>query len=95
MEFLSRLGRRFNGQTLSRAAKQILGNSLAIEHLLPHLAEVCGAHDPAPKSGDLFMQGRHAGRRDIWLEIQSLLHLSDEEVVALLRGRAIERRDEH
>lgn len=92
---MSRFGRHFGGRMLSRAFKQVFGSPLAIEHVLPYLAERCGAHDPAPRTGDLFMQGRHAGRRDIWLELQNFIHLSDEEVISVLRGRAIERRDEH
>lgn len=93
-EFLSRLGRWFSASNTARAFKQCFGSPLAIEHVLPHLAEFCGAHDPAPKSNDLFMQGRHAGRRDVWLELQTFLHLSDQEIADLLRGRAIQRRDD-
>ncbi len=92
-EFLSRLGRLFDlGQT-RKAYRMALLSPAAGAFILPDLAEFCGANDPAPPAPDLFMQGRHAGRRDVWLHIQEFLHLTDEELMALYQGRAVVRRE--
>ena len=92
-EFVTRLGRRFQVDRLARAYRVCLLSPAACEYIIPDLAEYCGANDPAPKDGDMFMQGRAAGRRDVWLRLQSFLHLTDEELVALLAGRAVVRRE--
>ena len=57
--------------------------------VLADLADFCGATDPAPAEGDLFKQGRAAGRRDVWLRIVAHRHLREEEVFALLKGEPI------
>lgn len=54
--------------------------------VLSDLADFCGAVDPAPRSADIFSQGRAAGRRDVWLRIQHHLGLEAPEVYALLKG---------
>lgn len=92
-DFLTRLGRLVSSRELRRAYRACLLSPAGTEHILPDLAEFCGAHDPAPKAEDLFMQGRHAGRRDVWLRIQNFLHLTEEELVALYAGRAVVRRE--
>ena len=92
--FLSRLGRRFHLRDVARAYRMCLLSPAGSEFILPDLAEFCGAHDPAPKSDDLFMQGRAAGRRDLWLRIQNFLHLTDDELAALYAGRPVMRRDD-
>lgn len=91
--FLTRLGRPIQWPNLVRAYRACLNSPAATEHILPDLAEFCGASDPAPKIPDLFMQGRHAGRRDVWLRIQGFLHLSDADLMALHTGRPIVRRE--
>lgn len=91
--FLSRLGRRFHLREVSRAYRTCLLAPLSTEFILPDLAEFCGAHDPAPKNADLFMQGRAAGRRDVWLRLQNFLHLTDDELAALYAGRPVMRSD--
>lgn len=93
LEFLSRLGRRTRLDHLRRAYLLALRSPVAVEHILPDLAEFCGANDPAPKADNLFMQGRAAGRRDVWLRIQNFLHLNDEELMALYAGRPTTRRE--
>lgn len=93
MDLLTRLGRRVRLDTLSKAF-QIAFSTPGTAPALSHLAEFCGASDPAPKSPDLFMQGRAAGRRDVWLEIQKFIHLSDRELMELLAGRQVQPRGE-
>lgn len=64
---------------------------LAIEHVLPDVAEFCHVNEPAPRESDLFVQGRAAGRLDVWLHMQEYLHLTDEEIYALRRGQSVYR----
>jgi len=90
---LTRLGRLLNPRLLIRGYKLTFGSPVARQHVLPDLAEFCGANDPAPRNDDLFMQGRAAGRRDVWLRIQNFLHLTDDELMALYAGRPTMRRE--
>jgi hypothetical protein len=57
--------------------------------VLEDLAEFCYATEPAPRNPDMFAQGRFAGRRDVWLRIQSHFGLKDHELYSLLKGEFI------
>jgi hypothetical protein len=91
VEFLTRLGRRVRLDALAKGF-QIAFGTPGTEPVLPYLAEFCGASDPAPKTPDLFMQGRAAGRRDVWLEIQRFIHLTDQDLMELYAGRQAQPR---
>ena len=81
--FFGRFGRPVSPTDLSRAYKQLFTSQLALNHVLPDLAEFCKAAEPAPRISDLFVQGRAAGQRDVFLHIQEMVALSDDQVHAL------------
>ena len=85
----SRFGRTFTAGELGRAYNMTFRNPLSGRFVLPDIAEFCRATDPAPREGDLFIQGRAAGRRDVWLHLNEFLHLTEEELADVLRGRAV------
>ncbi len=87
IDFLTRLVTRF-GRT-AHMGVQVQAYRMIPQPALADLAEFCGAIDPAPVDGDMFKQGRVAGRRDVWLRIMSHLALREEEVYALLKGEPI------
>lgn len=87
-EFISRLGRRFTVSQVREAYCLTFLSPPGRHHVLPDLLEFTGALDPAPRNEDLFMQGRAAGRRDVWLRIQEHLRLTEEELFALYVGRS-------
>lgn len=91
VELLTRLGRRVRLADLAKGYK-IAFTTPGTEPVLLDLAEFCGASDPAPKTPDLFMQGRAAGRRDVWLRLQQFLHLDDRDLAELLVGRQVQPR---
>jgi hypothetical protein len=93
VEMFTRLGRRVRLDNLARGF-QIAFSTAGTEAVLPYLVEFCGASDPAPKTPDLFMQGRTAGRRDVWLEIQRFIHLTDRELMELFAGRQVQTHGE-
>lgn len=93
VDILTRLGRRQPLAQLKRAFG-IAFSTAGTAPLLPYLAEFCGANDPAPKTPDLFMQGRAAGRRDVWLELMKFIHLNDQDHAELLAGRPVQPRGE-
>lgn len=93
VEFFTRLGRKVKLDELAKAF-QIAFGAPGTGPALSYLAEFCGASDPAPKTPDLFMQGRTAGRRDVWLQIQQFIHLSDRELMELYAGREVQPRGE-
>lgn len=93
LEVLTRFGRRVKFEDLRKAYKTAF-STIGTELVLPDLAEFCGANDPAPKTPDLFMQGRAAGRRDVWLRLQNFLHLSDRDHMELLAGHQVQPRGE-
>ena len=59
------------------------------EITLADLLDFCGVFDEAPWHGDQFSQGRVAGRRDVGLRILEHLHLTHEEMYAVIQGRSI------
>ena len=92
-QFISRLGRLFTIGEISRAYNTTFRSVSGHNFILPDLAEFCYAAEPAPKLGDSFIQGRAAGRRDVWLHIAEYLHLTEEELFALYRGRSIKQEE--
>ena len=86
--FFGRFGRKFYPEDVSWAYKQLFTSQLALDHVLPDLAEFCKAAEPAPLPGDLWIQGRHAGWRDVFLHIQEMVDMTDEQVRALYITRA-------
>ncbi len=90
MQFTSRWGRRVDIPDLRRAYRQLFRNPVGSGTVLPDILEFCRAGEQAPRDGDLFVQGRHAGRQDVWLHIQEYLHLSDDELWQMRRGQMIE-----
>jgi hypothetical protein len=89
LEFVSRLGRRFLVAELKQAYTLVFRTVAGERFVLPDLAEFCYAYEPSPRGGDLFVQGRAAGRRDVWLHIREPLDLTEDELSALLRGRSL------
>ena len=87
--FFGRLGRKFTVGDLKKAFCTTLRSPAGERYVLPDLAEFCKAYEPAPRVDSLFVQGRAAGRRDVWLHISELLNLTEEELVALTTGRSI------
>lgn|SRR5574340_261061 len=65
------------------AYRAVFGSPDAHKHVLPDLAEFCGAIAPLPASHDQMLLA--AGRREVWLHIQGFLNLSDADVYAILR----------
>lgn len=93
-QFRSRLGRLFTVAEVKQAYSMVFRTIAGERFVLPDLAEFCHAYDPAPREGDLFLQGRAAGRRDVWLHIREPLDLTEEELSAMLRGRSLPKREE-
>lgn len=85
--FLERLRGRYGRQVDLKV--QVRGYRMMTPDVLADLAEFCGAIDPAPKDGGEFVQGRAAGRRDVWLRIMAHRVLRETEVYALLKGEPI------
>lgn len=87
-DFFGRYGRQFSPEDVSRAYKTLFTSQLGLDHVLPDLAEFCKAAEPAPRISDLFVQGRAAGQRDVFLHIQEMVQLTDEQVRDLYISRA-------
>jgi hypothetical protein len=87
-KFFSRYGHVYTASDMSRAYKTIFRTQLGLDYVLPDLAEFCHANDPAPRDSDLWLQGRAAGRRDVWLRVQEHLGLSEEQLQDLYVGRS-------
>jgi hypothetical protein len=79
-------GRRVNLHQQAQAFKRIFLSKDGQQVILPALADICGVGLPAPAQPDLFVQGRHAGRQDVWLFIQQHIQLPPEEIYSLLKG---------
>lgn len=61
------------------------------EIVVADLLTFCGVADEAPRGASEFEQGRAAGRRDVGLRLMEHLHLSPEELYAVIQGRSILR----
>lgn len=84
-KFLSRLGHDVDLSALRREYLR-MPDGVRVD-----LAEFCHAADPSPDTNDLFVQGRAAGRRDVWLRIARFLNLTDAELFDLWRGQSVTR----
>lgn len=87
-KFRSRLGRWFTIPELQRAYQTTLRSPAGEHWVLPDLAEFCRAFEPAPREDSLWIQGRVAGRRDVFLHIAEILGLTQEELEAIYRQRS-------
>lgn len=91
--FLSKLGRPFTVPELQGAYQMAFRTGFSERWVLPDLAEFCRASEPAPRESDLFVQGRAAGRRDVWLHINEILRLTEEELASVYKGRAFPKNE--
>ena len=89
-----RLGRRVRTEEIRSALQVALRSPVGERLILPYLLEYCRVFEPSPKDGDLFMQGRAAGRRDVGLHLAELLYLTPAELVALYTERGIIKQGE-
>src|SRR5216684_4489470 len=87
--FLSRLGRLFTTAEMKKAYQLVFRTTAGERFVLPDLAEFTHALEPAPRDSDLFVQGRAAGRRDVWLHINNHLHLTEEALAAVYMAHAL------
>jgi site-specific recombinase len=87
--FRSRWGRQTDVARFKQAYQVFRQNNDVREFVLPDLAEFCHAIEPAPPISDLFVQGRAAGRRDVWLRLQENINLTEPELYALWQARSI------
>lgn len=78
--FFGRWGRQYTAPDMSRAYRGLFQSQLGNDFVLPDLAEFCHAGEPSPEVSDLFIQGRAAGRRDVWLRIQNHLNMSEAQI---------------
>lgn len=62
------------------------------EVVLADLMTFCGVADEAPREVSEAEQNRAAGRRDVGLRILEHMHLSPEELYAVIQGRSILRK---
>ena len=92
-QFRSRLGRLWTINEMSNAYRLTFRNQTASRFVLPDLSEFCHAMEVAPKDSDLFVQGRAAGRRDVYMRIAEWLNLTEDELFAIHQGRSILRSD--
>ena len=88
--FFGRFGRKFFPEEISQAYKEIFSYQKARDVVLPDLAEYCKVSEPSPWTNDIYTQGRYAGRRDVFLYIQELCNLSDEQVRAFYISKSKE-----
>jgi hypothetical protein len=92
-EFISRLGRRWTISEMHRAYQLTFRTPNASQYILPDLSEFCHAMEVAPRDSDLFLQGRAAGRRDVYMHIAEWLNLTEDELFAIHYGRSILRQE--
>ncbi len=93
-KIISRLGGSYDVSEIRQAYQIVFRDAAAERVVLPDLAEFCYANEPAPRVSDLFLQGRAAGRRDVWLRLQEHLQLNEEDLFALYKWRSLPHREE-
>lgn len=81
--FFGRFGRRFTAPDLSRAFKEVFQSQLGLDFVLPAIAEYCHAAERSPEISDMYLQGRAAGKRDVWLFIQEHIKLPEAQIYEL------------
>ncbi len=89
MKWKTKWGRWFDSGEETKAFREVFNSPAGTFYVLPALADFCGAAEHAPKDGDLFKQGRAAGRRDVWLYLQEHLNMTEEELYGMLKGQPI------
>lgn len=92
-KFRTRWGWVFSISERAKAYKLAFRNPSG-EIALGDLLTFCGVADEAPRGGDLFSQGRAAGRRDVGLRIMEHIHLTHEELYAVIQGRSILKKED-
>jgi hypothetical protein len=88
-KFTTRLGHTWTIPDIRKAYGMTFRRDFGSD-VLSDLAEFCRASEMAPGTGEMWLQGRTAGRRDVWLHIQEMLHLTEEELYDLYVGRSVE-----
>ncbi len=91
--FISRLGRLFTASEIRQAYQMVFRTTAGERFVLPDLAEFTHALEPAPRDSDLFVQGRAAGRRDVFLRIQQHLNLTEADLASIYKAHALPRRE--
>lgn len=90
--FFGRFGREFTAPDLSRAFKSVFQHQLGVDLVLPAIAEYCHAAERSPETSDMYLQGRAAGKRDVWLFIQEHIKLPEDQIYNLYVKNAKEIR---
>ena len=88
-KFRSRLGHLYSLSERKKAYQLTFCAPPGKMFVLPDLVEFCRASEPSPLESDLFIQGRAAGRRDVFLRIQQHLNLTEDELFCLYSGKSI------
>lgn len=88
--FKSKWGRQFGILELRRAYNMVFRSPISAELVLPDISDFCRSTETAPIQSDLFIQGRFAGRQDVWKHISEYLNLTEDELYNLRRGQSIE-----
>lgn len=78
---------------LNGAYRQMLRQP-AGQLILADLAEFCHATGTSVVKGDEFMTHFNEGKRAVWNRIQHRLHLTDDELYAIMGGTTVQRGDE-
>lgn len=89
-----RLGRFFDFNGMYKAYQTVFRTPSGIDFVMPDLLDFTGALAEAPRSDNMFEQGRAAGRRDVWLHVNEYVQLTEQERYALWQGRASMRRQD-
>lgn len=63
--------------------------------ILADLAQFCKAYAASQAPGDPYMTAFNEGKRAVWNRIQARLHLTDDEVFAIMGGATVRTGDEN
>jgi hypothetical protein len=85
---LTRWGRKYF-LSERRAAYRNFREAPHARVIIADLMEFTYALEAAPLEGNEFMQGRMAGRRDVFLRIMQHCHLNEKELYNIYTGRPI------
>ena len=92
-QILKRFRRDPDLKATFQAFKMVFGTSMARKYVLPDLIQFSGYCVPAPESGDMFSQGRAAGRRDMMLRIQHYITLEEKDIYDMLKSNPLKPGD--
>src|SRR5712691_965674 len=87
--FISRLGRRFTAGEMRKAYQLVFRTAAGERYVIPDIIEFTHALEPAPRDSDLFVQGRAAGRRDVFLHLQKHLIFTEDELASMFKAQAL------